>query len=522
MDKRKLVLSAAIAALLSACGGGGGGGGDDGGTEPPVDPVRVYRNVTVIDDYLESARVYVDLNGDKKWNPNEPTATTDSLGVANLDITGAGDLGRTAPLIATAQEGVTVDSRNPGTPISTSFALAAGQGDVVTPLTTLAYFHAESTGDYQAAAEYVAEAMGIDVSLVGADLVSSTHTDAVLALTKSRVVVDVILAQLGVHISEIAALSESILADSSTASAIVDAFIAEHGDALLGQSAFTITGDLTDGLIFQNGDAVVDIISSTPDDQAPVTSRSTVASSGTGQLQNARAFVDLNDNYAFDEGEPFGISNSDGRVTVSFKDTPFNRSKRLLIEIVAGVTTAHRMAPLAYEHGAVFPWPEDTNAASVMDLIPALYAQKHGTTLADARTAITERLFSGDAIYRSWPRHNMDHQYQTVYGVIDRSLPGILNEICGGQWLQCADKLDVILTTVDRAFDEVTSHGARLEYQEGNQVEDGFFYSTTVVDLVGTHLELRDRTTGLVFMSTGTEPPTLIFNRSLLDESVFQ
>lgn len=78
MKKLNLVLSMAAALSLAACGGvsdsssdsGTAGGGNDGGDTTAAATV----SGKVIDGYIQGATVFLDVNGNGKQEPNEPSA----------------------------------------------------------------------------------------------------------------------------------------------------------------------------------------------------------------------------------------------------------------------------------------------------------------------------------------------------------------------------------------------------------------------------------------------------------------
>jgi hypothetical protein len=88
-------------ALLNACGGGGGGGGSAGSASGSL-------SGTVIDGYLEGAKVCLDVNSNGTCDSGEPSATTDNGGKYQLalgNINAAG-LNLIAEIPATAKDSV--------------------------------------------------------------------------------------------------------------------------------------------------------------------------------------------------------------------------------------------------------------------------------------------------------------------------------------------------------------------------------------------------------------------------------
>lgn len=123
-------LSSIAAALLVACGGGGSGG------SPGGNPI----SGTVIDGYIEGAKVCLDLNANGACDVGEPSATTDSNGKYTLAPGSANtaNLNLIAEIPETAK-----DSDDGGQTLAAAgksaytMATFADQPAVLTPLTTL-------------------------------------------------------------------------------------------------------------------------------------------------------------------------------------------------------------------------------------------------------------------------------------------------------------------------------------------------------------------------------------------------
>lgn len=93
--------------------------------------------VQVMDGYLESAEVWLDLNGNYKLDQLEPSATTDATGYAAIDISGLSKEERNAHLIARVQRGVSIDSDIPGVKATRDYLmLAPAEHSYITPLST--------------------------------------------------------------------------------------------------------------------------------------------------------------------------------------------------------------------------------------------------------------------------------------------------------------------------------------------------------------------------------------------------
>ena len=68
-----IALSSIAIAVLTACGGGGGGGGGGSSGSSTL-------SGTVIDGYIEGAKVCLDVNSNGACDAGEPTTITDSAG----------------------------------------------------------------------------------------------------------------------------------------------------------------------------------------------------------------------------------------------------------------------------------------------------------------------------------------------------------------------------------------------------------------------------------------------------------
>lgn len=92
MKKLHLVLSMAAALSLTACGGGSdsssdtntdSGSGNNGGGDTSA---AATVSGKVIDGYIQGATVFLDVNGNGKQEPNEPSAESGENGEYSLDL----------------------------------------------------------------------------------------------------------------------------------------------------------------------------------------------------------------------------------------------------------------------------------------------------------------------------------------------------------------------------------------------------------------------------------------------------
>lgn len=129
-----LLAAGAAAALLAACGGSSSPHDDP--TTPPSSSATILSGVA-LDGYLSKAMVFLDTNDNGLYDSGEPTAVTDAAGKFQLSVP-AGQ--STAHMVmVSVQAGTTVDLDTPGAAVTQSYLMMApaGQGGVVSPLTTL-------------------------------------------------------------------------------------------------------------------------------------------------------------------------------------------------------------------------------------------------------------------------------------------------------------------------------------------------------------------------------------------------
>ena len=212
------VASLAMMLSLSACGGGGS-------TAPATGTTALAGVVSlagvVVDGYLDSATVCLDVNKNKLCDAVEPTATTANMGKYNF--TNLTTAEAQAPILVKVIAGTTTDSDLNGATVSKAYTLlapagstAAGASNVVSPLTTLVQIQKESNPVLTTAqAELQVKAkLGY-----GVDSGVSLFTDFIAA---SGVAADPYAADYG-RVHNIARVAAEVLADHSAA---VDAYSA--------------------------------------------------------------------------------------------------------------------------------------------------------------------------------------------------------------------------------------------------------------------------------------------------------
>lgn len=116
---------------------------------------------TAIDGYLNGATVFLDLNNDRLWTAGEPKTTTDELGRYSLDTTGiASVVGKYVVVTG----GIDTDTGSAFQGRLIAKVDDASSGQVVTPLTTLAYAMVAQglAPDLEAAKAQIATVLGLD------------------------------------------------------------------------------------------------------------------------------------------------------------------------------------------------------------------------------------------------------------------------------------------------------------------------------------------------------------------------
>lgn len=131
---RRFAMGCAAGAMLAAagCGSGSGSGGSSS-----VSGV-------VADGYIQGATVFLDKNGNKVLDADEPTATTGTGGAYTLEGVSAADVAA-YPVVVQVPVGATDEDRGR---VTTEYILTApaGKPEFVSPLTTLVQQQVEDTG----------------------------------------------------------------------------------------------------------------------------------------------------------------------------------------------------------------------------------------------------------------------------------------------------------------------------------------------------------------------------------------
>jgi len=234
------MLSVAVALTLGTVGCSSGGGGDG-------DATSVELSGNAVDGYLRNATVCYDLDNNLVCDSGEPSAITGDDGSFDLTVTPAQQTAavpNAALLVVGDGNAIDIDTNLPFVGV-----LRAPFEDTdvinVTPLTTMASAIVSSGGSIDEAYQQVADALGIDESLVAADpvAVATTNPEVIEATMTVQRIVEVLAAatvaddnttSVNDAINDIyVALADAVaeVADDNTTSGMADIIEAAAADA---------------------------------------------------------------------------------------------------------------------------------------------------------------------------------------------------------------------------------------------------------------------------------------------------
>lgn len=159
------LLGCALAVTLTACGGGGGG---SAGSSTQASATTL--SGTVVDGYLQGARVFLDANGNGQADAGEPTATTDANGRYSLDYSQVSSPVAGLRVIVTG--GIDTDTGYAFTGMLTARADGSRAGQLVSPLTSLVDALVAQGLSLDDARTKVAAALGLTVADLATDPVA--------------------------------------------------------------------------------------------------------------------------------------------------------------------------------------------------------------------------------------------------------------------------------------------------------------------------------------------------------------
>lgn len=178
------ILALFLAAALTGCGGGSSPTGTTGNGNNTTNVSGV-----VADGYLTGARVFLDKNGNKKYDAGEPTNITIAGGNYTLKDVSAADIAA-YPIVVEVTTSTVDEERGP---ITTPYILSAPAGNTfISPLTTLVQNQMEASGISAAEAEQTVKIqLGLITMSPLADYkpgVSTASDEAKLAANVAKVI----------------------------------------------------------------------------------------------------------------------------------------------------------------------------------------------------------------------------------------------------------------------------------------------------------------------------------------------
>lgn len=175
-NKLRSIFCVLSLSTLIACGGGDESPDSAVETQLPPQPTTQLYSVTVIDGYLISAKVWLDLNDNGSQDTNEPTTVTEKNGKAILTIDSGTDP-KNYSVMVLAQAGITFDE-SLNQLIERDFILASPKGEnIVTPLTTLVYLKNREVGDIESAKSLISEQFNLTPQRIFEDFIASSDTE---------------------------------------------------------------------------------------------------------------------------------------------------------------------------------------------------------------------------------------------------------------------------------------------------------------------------------------------------------
>ncbi len=194
MNRNLTSTTLALSLALTACGGGGGSSATDSnqGTTlttvatPTPTPAEAPANsvqATVIDDYLQNALVWLDLNGDFLYQADEPSAITNELGQATLIYPENLDW-KEYHLVAKATAGSTIDTRTGATVLRDYYLTTPKQKSIITPLTSLVQGYVEQGETLENAEKLICQRVSAENCRVYDDYIA-TKEDRLLGYSRA-------------------------------------------------------------------------------------------------------------------------------------------------------------------------------------------------------------------------------------------------------------------------------------------------------------------------------------------------
>lgn len=165
--------------LVGSCGGGGDGSEalDSNGTDGTAPPASTSVSGVAIDGYLHQARVFLDVNGNGRFDTGEPESLTDAQG--RFTLTASTSQAASHAIAAMGVPGLTIDQDDPGKALPGPIWLIApvGRPGVVSPLTTLVAARMAGGATLDSAKAVVQQDLGLGSVDVMKDFVAEGNKD---------------------------------------------------------------------------------------------------------------------------------------------------------------------------------------------------------------------------------------------------------------------------------------------------------------------------------------------------------
>lgn len=254
------------ALLLAGCGGSGGDSSVSGdpASLPDLTPAGILLEGQVADGYLRHALVFLDRNGNKLHDADEPATESGAQGFYSLPVA-KGD-GDRYPVVVHIRAGETIDEDNPQEPAAFDVTLETpvGHYGFISPLTTLVK-HELDKYPLMAAPEAevrVRHALNLseDISLLEdyvAMSLSSTDIDRSAAATKAHNTARVLTRLLGELLAEM-----EVIFGGAIPAAQYDAALLVASSAILEKRSLLVEGieGATQGMSQAETDALADLL----------------------------------------------------------------------------------------------------------------------------------------------------------------------------------------------------------------------------------------------------------------------
>lgn len=170
---RSVFASLSLSVLISC----GGGSSEPTTTpqQPPQATTQTY-SVTVIDGYLRTATVWLDINNNGIQDSDEPTTVTQGNGKGTLTLSSDIDPTKYSVLVF-AEAGITFDE-SLSSFVEKDFILASPEGEkIITPLTTLVYLKSRKVFDKESAASLLSMKLDLMSQSLFEDFIASDNAE---------------------------------------------------------------------------------------------------------------------------------------------------------------------------------------------------------------------------------------------------------------------------------------------------------------------------------------------------------